>query len=463
MTIFAIILAGGAGERFGTGIPKQFIKLAGKPIIGHTLDTFNGNPSIDGIVVVVNHGYLGQMRALVNENGWSKVRAVVPGGATRQASSYEGLKACPPDTTCVLIHDAVRPFVDDDTIDRCVAALEGHKAVDVCVPAVDTIVEIDDFQNISGIPPRSRLRRGQTPQGFDYQLIMRAHRMALEEGITDSTDDCNLILRSKLAPVHTIGGSQYNIKITNPLDIYLAEKIFQLQRKSLSSLPLERLSLRLSGKVLVVFGGSSGIGRGICELGSRSGAVVISLSRSNGVDITDPEQVRTALERVAMEHSRIDAVVLCAAVMHRGSLVDADERHIIEQVQVNLIGNILASKHAIPYLQRSHGVLVFFASSSYTKGREGYAVYSATKAAIVNLMQALADELSGEVKVIAINPQRTKTSLRRSNFGEEDDRTLLSPEFVALRTLNAMTSGMTGCVFDISLIDEEQERKDSGP
>jgi len=221
--------------------------------------------------------------------------------------------------------------------------------------------------------------------------------------------------------------------------------------------------LRLSGKVLVVFGGSSGIGRSICELGSRGGAVVVPLSRSNGVDITDPEHVRTALERVVMEHSRIDAVVLCAAIMHRAPLVDADERHIIEQVEVNLTGNILASKHAIPYLQRSHGVLVFFTSSSYTKGREGYAVYSATKAAIVNLMQALADELSGQVNVIAINPQRTNTPLRRSNFGEEDDRTLLSPEFVALRTLNAMTSGMTGCVFDISLTDEEQERKDLGP
>jgi 2-C-methyl-D-erythritol 4-phosphate cytidylyltransferase len=131
---------------------------------------------------------------------------------------------------------------------------------------------------------------------------------------------------------------------------------------------------------------------------------------------------------------------------------------VLDQVQVNLAGNILASKYAIPHLIRSRGKLVFFASSSYTKGREGYAVYSATKAAIVNLMQALADELSGQVDVIAINPQRTRTPLRRSNFGQEDDSTLLTPEFVATRTLSAMASGLTGSVFDISITDEVSGR-----
>lgn len=459
MIVTAIILAGGVGERFGTEVPKQFVKLSGKPIIGHTLDTFEANRSIDHVVVVVNRLYLEQTQALVREYGLTKVRSVVPGGPTRQASSFEGLKACPEGTTHVLIHDAVRPFVDDDIIDRCVSALKEHQAVDVCLASTDTIVEIDGNQDISGIPLRSTLRRGQTPQGFQHSLILKAHRLALEEGFTDSTDDCNLLVRSRLAPVHTIDGSAYNIKITNPLDIFLAERIFQLRRRNLSPMSREALSSYLQGKVLAVFGGSSGIGRSICGLAEECGATAVSLSRSNGADITDARQVRDALDRVAREHGRIDAVVLCSAVMHRGKLVDAEDEHILDQVQVNLAGNILASKYAIPHLVRTRGKLVFFASSSYTKGREGYAVYSATKAAIVNLMQALADELSGQVDVIAINPQRTRTPLRVSNFGEEPPGTLLSPDFVALRTLGAMASGLTGSVFDISLTDEMGQGK----
>ncbi|MHC1680406.1 MAG: 2-C-methyl-D-erythritol 4-phosphate cytidylyltransferase [Methanomassiliicoccales archaeon] len=459
MIVTAIILAGGVGERFGTEVPKQFVKLSGKPIIGHTLDIFEGSPSIDHVVVVVNRMYLDQTRSLVNEYGLQKVKAVVPGGATRQASSFEGLKACPAGTTHVLIHDAVRPFVDDDIIDRCVSSFQEHQAVDVCLESTDTIVEIDPNQDISGIPLRSTLRRGQTPQGFQRSVIFKAHKLALEEGFTDSTDDCNLLVRSKLAPVHTIDGSAYNIKITNPLDIFLAERIFQLRRRNLSALSKEDLASYLDGKVLVVFGGSSGIGKSICELAKSCGATAVSLSRANGTDITDAVKVKGSLEKVAKEHGRIDAVVLCAAVMHRGKLADAEDEHILDQVQVNLAGNILVSKYAIPHLSRTKGKLVFFASSSYTKGREGYAVYSATKAAIVNLMQALADELSGQVDVIAINPQRTKTPLRVSNFGDEDSSTLLSPEFVAMRTFSAMASGLTGSVFDISLTDETGKGK----
>lgn len=459
MIVTAIILAGGVGERFGTEVPKQFIKLSGKPIIGHTLDIFEGNPHVDHVVVVVNRQYLEQTRSLVKEQGLLKVRSVVPGGATRQASSFEGLKACPEGTTHVLIHDAVRPFMDDDIIDRCITAFGEHRAVDVCLESTDTIVEIDSMQDISGIPLRSTLRRGQTPQGFQYSLIMKAHQLALEEGLSDSTDDCNLLVRSKLAPVHTIDGSAYNIKITNPLDIFLAERIFQLRRRNLSPLSKEGLASYLEGKVLAVFGGSSGIGKSICDIARDCGATAVSLSRSNGVDITDADQVRSALDRVAIDHGRIDAVVLCSAVMHKGNLVEAEDRHILDQVQINLAGNILVSKYAIPHLIKTKGKLVFFASSSYTKGREGYSVYSATKAAIVNLMQALADELSGQVDVIAINPQRTRTPLRVSNFGDEDASTLLSPEFVALRTLGAMASGLTGSVFDISLTDEAGKGK----
>lgn len=454
MYLTAVILAGGTGQRFGADMPKQFIKLAGKPIIGHTLDVFENNRSINSIVIVVNQDFVDRMNGILAQGGYSKVAAVVPGGDTRQASSYNGLKACPAFTTHVLVHDAVRPFIDDQIIERCIDALATHDAVDVCIPSADTIVEIDEVSDINRIPHRSKLRRGQTPQAFRYETILKAHRMAIEGGVNDSTDDCNLLMRSKLVPVHTIEGSEYNIKITDPVDIHLAEKIFQMRRKQLTVLSHDVLSDRLNGKVMVVFGGNSGIGRSICDSGARLGATMVPFSRANNVDIKEPDQVQRALDKVKMENGRIDAVLICSAVLKHGDLSSSDDSEIIEQVGVNLIGNILVSKFAIPHLCATHGKLVFFASSSYTRGREGYAVYSATKAAIVNLMQALADELSGKVDVIAINPQRTNTPLRWNNFGNEDARTLLTPEFVALRTLNALASDSTGCVIDISLSDE---------
>ena len=153
MNVTAIILAEGTGERFGADMPKQFIKLAGKPIIDHTLDVFENNPGIGNIVVVVNKGFIDHLNGLVKEGRYSKVSIMVPGGATRQASSYYGLRACPADTTHVLIHDAARPFIDDQIIVRCLDALERYEAVDVCVTSADTIVEVDDRQDIIAINP----------------------------------------------------------------------------------------------------------------------------------------------------------------------------------------------------------------------------------------------------------------------------------------------------------------------
>lgn len=459
MIVTAIILAGGTGERFGADLPKQFIKLAGEPIIAHTLDAFQGNHLVDKVVIVVNSEHLDFMRGIVKEGRYDKVSAVVPGGSTRQASSLMGLKACAAGTTHVLIHDAVRPFVDDDIITKCVEGLHKYEAIDVCVESVDTIVEVDDHAVIRSIPPRSKLRRGQTPQAFRYATIMKAHEMAIMSGVMDSTDDCNLLLRSGLAPVHTIDGSDYNIKITHPVDIHMAEKIFQLRMRRLYPMSIPELAEHLSGRVLVVFGGNSGIGKSICDLGGRCEAVMVPLSRSNGVDITISEQVKKALESVHGKYGRIDGVLICSAIMHQGKLMEIKDDEMIDQVNTNLIGNILVAKHAIPHLLERHGKIVFFASSSYTRGREGYAVYSATKSAIVNLMQALADELSRKVDVIAINPQRTSTPLRQTNFGEEDPQTLLTPQFVALQTLTAMVSNYTGCVIDITLSDEMKYAK----
>ena len=452
-----IILAGGSGERFGAGIPKQFIKLAGKPVICHAISAFDGHPSIDEIVVVSEERYVEDVKIVLRDHTFRTPIKVVVGGSTRQESSYNGLMACSDRSTHVLVHDAVRPFVDREIIDRCIEALTKYDAVDVCVDATDTIVEVDDHGDIASIPRRSHLKRGQTPQAFRREVLVKAHNDSLSKGITGSTDDCNLVLKTSLAKVHVVHGSQDNIKITYPLDIHLAEKIFQMRSRFIRSLPLEELSERLRNKVLVVIGGTSGIGRSICCLGEDSGAVCIPLSRATGLDVRNPPSIIRCLEAVHREHGRIDAVINTSGVLYRGSLESSFDHIISEQVDVNLTGAALVAKYSIPYLRSSHGKLVLFTSSSYTRGREDYAIYGATKAGVVNMVQALSDETAGSLDVIAINPQRTDTSMRVRNFGVEDKRTLLTARFVALRTLNAMVAdNITGCVIDITMVDQER-------
>lgn len=461
MKCSAIILAGGSGERFGAGVPKQFIKLAGKPVICHTISAFEGHHAIDEIVVVSEERYVDEVKALLGGEARRVPVKVVVGGRSRQESSYNGLMACSDSSTHVLIHDAVRPFVDAEIIDRCVAALATHDAVDVCVDATDTIVEVDDHGDIASIPRRSHLKRGQTPQAFRRDVLVKAHNESISKGITGSTDDCNLVLKAGLAKVHVVHGSQYNIKITYPLDIHLAEKIFQMRSRHMRSLSPEELSRRLRSKVLVVIGGTSGIGKSICRLGEENGAVCIPLSRATGLDVRHPLSISRCLEAVIHDHGRIDAVINTSGVLHRGPLERSSDHTISEQVDINLTGAAMVAKYSMPYLKRSRGRLVFFTSSSYTRGREDYAIYSATKAGVVNMVQALSDETAGSVDVIAINPQRTETPMRVKNFGVEDKRTLLSSRFVALRTLNAMVAdNITGCVIDITMVDQERCESD---
>ena len=140
----AIILASGSGTRFGSETPKQFMKLAGKTVLEHTLDVFERHCSIDEIVVVCAAESMSMTTEIVNRAGYRKITKLVIGGGTRQQSSAAGINAIPGDRHKVLVHDAVRPLLDVATIDRCLSALDVSNAVDTAVPASDTIIEVDD-------------------------------------------------------------------------------------------------------------------------------------------------------------------------------------------------------------------------------------------------------------------------------------------------------------------------------
>ena len=228
----AIILAGGTGSRIEGDLPKQFLKLAGKTILQHSIEKFEAHPSIDHIFLVIHGEFLSKAKEIVRESGHQKVIKILTGGPTRQESSRIGvIAAAPGEYENVLVHDAARPFVSKKIIDDILAALDTYAAVNIAVPSPDTIIEISDKNLVKNIPDRNYLRRVQTPQGFKWDLMQKAHVLALEKGITNATDDCSLILTFNLADIYVVEGSERNIKITYPSDLEIAEKILTIESR----------------------------------------------------------------------------------------------------------------------------------------------------------------------------------------------------------------------------------------
>jgi len=451
----AVILAGGQGVRCDYELPKQFVKVAGKPIIVHTIEVFERHPLIDEVYIIVFGNYSWMIEEIVQQNGYKKVRKILKGGKTRQESSLIGILACDDNVKKILLHDAVRPFVSEDIISEVLTRLDKYPAVDVGIPVSDTIIKVLEDRIIADIPERKYLWRGQTPQGFRLSVIKKAHLLAEKEGVKAATDDCSLVLKYNLGDIFVVDGSEHNIKVTYPLDISIADKIFQIHNEKIYDISKSALKKSLKEKVLVVFGGASGIGLEICNIGRELGAYTYSFSRRTGVDVRKLEEVKMALEKVSRERGKIDAIINAASILKMAFIETADESDIIEQLNINLIGNINIAKAGIPYLKKTCGNYSFFASSSYTRGRGGYLPYSASKAGLVNFAQGLADEVSHHgIKVIVINPERTDTPLRRKAFGNENKSLLLSAKFVALVTLKAITTDLTGVVIGVSKQDE---------
>lgn len=218
MKNIAIILASGTGERFGEKIPKQFYKFEGKTILEHSIDAFEKNKNIDEIILVTNPKFRDLAEEILKNNDYKKVTKLLNGGKTRVESSYVGTSEAPEESN-VLIHDAVRAFVTQKIIDDNIEALKKYEAVGTAIDTVDTIIQVDKNNVITAIPPRKFLKRVQTPQSFRANLIKKAHEMALKDEDANFTDDCGLILRYNLAPIHIVDGDELNVKITHKNDL----------------------------------------------------------------------------------------------------------------------------------------------------------------------------------------------------------------------------------------------------
>ena len=222
----AVVLAGGTGTRVGPGLPKQLIKVADKTIIEHTLDVLQSCDVIDELYVVMSVAHIDLLSELLGSR-YSKLHRILPGGATRSDSTRAALAALGERECKVLLHDAVRPFVDDRILGDCVRALDHDDAVNVVIESSDTIVEISPDGAVVATPDRSRLRRVQTPQGFLLSTVREAYRVAAEANFSGATDDCSVVLRFMPGTrIATVDGSEENIKITRPLDLIIADCLF---------------------------------------------------------------------------------------------------------------------------------------------------------------------------------------------------------------------------------------------
>ncbi|HOA98677.1 MAG TPA: 2-C-methyl-D-erythritol 4-phosphate cytidylyltransferase [Candidatus Atribacteria bacterium] len=228
---FAIIVAAGKGERVNSVVPKQYLPLLGKPVLAHTLDVFERSPWIGEIIVVINSLHEEMFKKEVWEKyGYRKIKKCVSGGETRQDSVYCGVRELKDrGADFVLIHDGVRPLVDDKILARCVEAVVKFEAACCALPCADTIKLSLDGEIIDETLNRQKIWRAQTPQAFRISLIWEALEKAKEEGF-QGTDDSALVERMG-KPVRLVLGSEDNLKITTPQDLILAEELLRWRKK----------------------------------------------------------------------------------------------------------------------------------------------------------------------------------------------------------------------------------------
>jgi 2-C-methyl-D-erythritol 4-phosphate cytidylyltransferase len=447
-----VILAGGVGVRMGLEIPKQFVPIAGKTSLEHTVDAFNRCDFIDEVIVMIDQGSLVRAQTLLPRQRYPKLKRIIVGGATRNETSLLALQHYSNPDTKIVFHDAVRPLIDASIIKACVDALDAYSAVDTGIASADTIIEVDEHDHLVAVPPRAALRRGQTPQAFRHGTIMKAYALAKKDPAFAATDDCTVVHRYLPdVPIIVVPGHEANIKLTVPIDIHLADRLFQLRSHTVD--PTEASVASMAEAVVIVFGGGSGIGAEVAQQLEAVGATVVRHSRSQtGVFVEQRESVRSALAEAAERFGRIDHVVLTAGVLSIGELVGLTDHQLQHDVGVNLMGPLIVAQEAHQYLAASKGSLLFYSSSSFTRGRAMYTVYSATKAAVVNLTQALADEWASDgIRVNCVSPSRTATPMRTRAFGAEDERSLVQSSAVAQVSLQVLSSDSTGQIFDVRL------------
>ena len=217
----AIVLSGGKGKRMGSVVPKQYMMLHDKPLLAHSLIAFESS-DVDDIVIVCAKGeeeYI--KKEFVEKYSLKKVKKICVGGEERYDSVYNGLKEC--DCEYVLIHDGARPYISDEIIKRNISEVQKYQAVVTAVNATDTVKIVDDKGYVVSTPDRNNVYFIQTPQTFEYNLVMKAYSLYMEDRAKGNslkvTDDAQVVELYGKCKIKLIDGEYTNIKITVPSDI----------------------------------------------------------------------------------------------------------------------------------------------------------------------------------------------------------------------------------------------------
>ena len=231
---YAVIFAGGVGKRMtGSQIPKQFLEVNNKPIIIYTLEHFEQNELIDGIVISCVDSWIEYLKELLVKFNIKKVFSVVPGGKTGQLSIYNGIKEVKSfsksDDDIVLIHDGVRPLIDSELITKNIITTQKFGNCITCVKVTETIVKSLNEENINQVYERDPMFIAKAPQTFYLKDIYRAHQKALKNNIINSIDSCTL-MNSYNYQLHMILGDYKNIKITTPIDYFMFKAIIEAEK-----------------------------------------------------------------------------------------------------------------------------------------------------------------------------------------------------------------------------------------
>jgi 2-C-methyl-D-erythritol 4-phosphate cytidylyltransferase len=232
MRVAAIIPAAGIGRRMQHHTPKQYLTFGGKPILAHTLAVFEAMPEISEITVVAQPASLNFCQnEIITPFGFKKVLRLVPGGKERQDSVYNALKVLQRQNgwDLILVHDGVRPFITAAEIRRVILAAHEHGAAILAQPAQDTVKKVSRESLIRQTLNRQEIWLAQTPQAFHADIIWRAFVEAYSREFY-GTDEASL-LEAQGVPVRVVSGSPFNIKVTTPEDLVMAEAIYQLRQK----------------------------------------------------------------------------------------------------------------------------------------------------------------------------------------------------------------------------------------
>jgi len=234
MANYALIIAGGSGNRMGQDIPKQFMHVDGCPIIIHTLKAFQCHPDINGIAVVCLEGWETVLQSYANQFSITKLKWIYPGGKSGMESIHNGIyglkDAGCKDEDLVLIHDAVRPLLSQDIISSNIAICKKYGYAVTGIKCREAILESEDGFTTTTSIPRDRLIRTQTPQTFRLKNIIGAHEEAKIKGISDSIASCTLIAELGGRVMHIVPGSEKNIKITTVEDLEILKALMHIEK-----------------------------------------------------------------------------------------------------------------------------------------------------------------------------------------------------------------------------------------